>query len=250
MWTLVRVFAACLAALGTAGALGCSEREAAAAPPVVARRYIVGVDVSSSQTPTRREEARALVNDLVGRLSFGDELAIVETYRAGSDSAGQWVTRAPPARRPNAPNANDRKQLARFRERTRNLADGFFTPDPAHPVNTTDLLGMLQRVSDYAREGRPTTLLIVSDMLNSTPELNMERGRGVPEARWIATRKAQNRLPGLGGVCVFVSGADVASERGVRVREFWGQYFEAAGASLAAANYRTLIADAATLRCP
>lgn len=234
---------------------GAAEAIPAGGPPsaaaTAARRYIVGVDVSSSQSPTRREEARTLVNGLIDQLSYGDELTLVETYRARSDAAGQWTTNAPAARNPVAPTSNDKRHLAQFRERVRTTAGAFFAPDPAHPVSSTDLLAMLGRAGDYARGGtRPTTLLVVSDMLNSTPELNMERPGGIPNARWIAARKAEGTLPDLRGVCVVVAGADVASKRGAQVREFWRQFFTAAGASFDVARYRTMIADAADVGCP
>lgn len=131
------------------------------------------------------------------------------------------------------------------------MAGGFFQPPPGQPVMTTDLLAMLQRAADYAHGagGRRTTLLLVSDMLNATAELNMERAGGVPDPAWIAQRQADGRVPDLRGVCVVVAGADVSSARGVAVRDFWRAYFEAAGADFDADRYRTLIADPGAVGC-
>ncbi|GLC27757.1 hypothetical protein [Roseisolibacter agri] len=215
------------------------------------RLYIVGVDVSGSLTPTRRQEGRDLVNSLVGQLTFGDRLTIVETYRSRSDSAGQWTDDAPMARNANAPSGNEKRRLAQFQQRARMMAEGFFEPDPARPVLSTDILALLQRASDYAHSARDrrTTLLLVSDMLNATHTLNMEKAGGIPDAGWVADAKSQGRLPDLKGVCVVVAGADVSSPRGIAAREFWRRYLTASGAEFDPARYRTLIADAADVGC-
>jgi hypothetical protein len=131
------------------------------------------------------------------------------------------------------------------------MAGGFFEPGPSGAATSTDLLAMLQRTADYAHgaRGRRTTLLLVSDMLNATPELNMERAGGIPDARWVAQRKSEGRLPDLSGVCVVVAGADVASKRGAAARDFWRAYFTAAGARFQTQRYRTMIADAGEVVC-
>jgi hypothetical protein len=92
-------------------------------------------------------------------------------------------------------------------------------------------------------------LVLLSDMLQSTDEVNMERAGGVPSDEWIEQRKVEGRLPDLANVCVFVVGAEVASRQGAKVRGFWQKYFEAAGARFPGANYRNMVADVSEVHC-
>lgn len=61
--------------------------------------------------------------------------------------------------------------------------------------------------------------------------------------------QASGVLPRLEGACVAVIGADATTPNGIAVREFWQQYFEAAGASLDEDNYRLIATDRGALRC-
>lgn len=254
----VLVLAACLAATACtssrADSSASGQREAA--DDDVARsdggtHYVIGVDVSASQTPTRRQEGQELVHGVVGRMNFGDRITVVETYRARSDSAGQWSDSAPRARGPRPATQHERTRLQMFRQRARMMAGSFLAVDPSRPAMTTDILATVQRAADYAHaaDGRRTTLLLISDMLNATGELDMERAGGIPGAGWVAERKAQGRLPDLRGVCVVVAGADVSSRRGVAAREFWERYFRATGGDFDVVRYRTMIADARDVAC-
>jgi hypothetical protein len=89
----------------------------------------------------------------------------------------------------------------------------------------------------------------MSDMLQSTPDVDMEKAGGVPPRAWITEREAQRRLPDLHDACIVIAGAEVSTPRGARVRQFWEDYFRATGAHLPQENYRTLISDPAELRC-
>ena len=111
------------------------------------------------------------------------------------------------------------------------------------------MLTTLYRAADYAKaaNGRRTTLLLLSDMLNATRELNMERAGGVPDSAWIAARVGEGRVPDLRGVCVVVVGADVRTGTGVAVRRFWEGYLRAAGAEVA--EYRNMVSDAGEVGC-
>lgn len=229
----------------------CGSADATMPAPAAGTQYIVGIDISASRRTAELDEARTLLQQLVDSTTFGDRLVLVETYQAGGAPAKQWDRAAPALKRPPKPNGGERKKLEKFRQTARAVASSFVDAQRSKEVQSTDILATLQRAADYARggHGRGTTVLLLSDMLNSTRELNMERAGGIPDQRWITDRKAQGRLPDLRGVCIVVAGADVASARGAQAREFWKAYFEAAGTRLHAANYRNMISNASEIGC-
>ena len=247
---LVRTFAA-IAALGALN--GCDSPEAQSPTPrEPGTQYIVGVDVSASRTPVQSAEGQRLLQGLIGRVTHGDRMVIVETYRTGSAAANQWDDTVPSLRRPPAISGGERKALERFKRKAASVSTVFFDSTRSATIMSTDILMTLARAADYAKasNGRETTLVLLSDMLNSTPELNMERQGGIPDAKWVAARKASGRLPDLSGICVFVAGADVTSSRGAAARAFWSDFFAQSGARMAPQNYRNLISDASEISCP
>jgi hypothetical protein len=240
--------AACLAAIASTG---CGRAEADA-PSSHATQYIVGVDISASRTPTQLEEARRLLRGIVGRMKNGDRIVLIETYRSGTDAARQYSDSIAAARKPERPSASDRKKMQRFQASTSMIAERFVDAERSKTIQSTNLLMTLQRAADYAKaaNGRQTTVLLLSDMLNSTPELNMERPAGIPDARWVAERKTQGQLPDLRGICVFAVGGEVGTRRTTALRRFWREYFAAAGATYSdERNYRNMVADPREVGC-
>ena len=75
-------------------------------------------------------------------------------------------------------------------------------------------------------------------MLQSTSSMEFAGARDLPAAGWIQQQSTEGMLPALEGTCVVVIGADPTTAPGQRVKRFWFDYFDAAGASLADANYR------------
>jgi hypothetical protein len=248
----MRLLCSAVALLGAAAIAACSSSSAATtAGTVPGTLYIVGVDVSGSRTPTQLSEGKQLIDALIDRMTNGDKLVVVQTYQQGTDAAGHWEDAIPAAHTPGKPNGADRKKAERFRSTAKMVTATFFDSAATQHVMTTDLLFTIGRAADYAKaaEGRRVTLVLMSDMLNATRELNMERQGGVPDAQWVAERKAQGRLPDLRGVCVVVSGADVSSARGAQVRDFWRAYFAASEAKSPDVNYRNMISSAAEIGC-
>jgi hypothetical protein len=222
-----------------------------AAAPDPTRQYIVGIDISGSRTPSQLAEERQVIEGLIGRMHPGDRLIMIETYRTGVDSAGQWQDSIPAQRIPGTLTGRDRRNVDRFRLVASQMASTFFDPAAAGKVMSTDLFHTLYRAADYAKaaNGRRTTVVLLSDMLQSTREVDMERPGGIPPDSWTNGLKAEGRLPDLRDVCVFVVGADATTRSGARVREFWRHYFEASGASFRPENYRNMVADAAEIGC-
>jgi hypothetical protein len=219
--------------------------------PIPAAQYVVGIDISGSRTPAKLAEAKTLLNDLIGRMSYGDRLVLIETYQGGTDEAQQFVDSAPLRRRHDREAPSDKQALEDFREDAVATAEAFFDPARSRAIKSTDILTTVSRAADYARGGggRRTTLILLSDMLNATRELNMERAGGLPGRQWIDSRRALGNLPNLKGVCVFAVGADVRTQRGSQVRDFWSRYFAASGTTLADRAYRDMISNAAEVTC-
>ena len=233
--------------------LASCEPPAAAGGSVVApaQQYIVGIDISTSRTTSQLNEERQVIEGLIARMGPGDRIILIETYRAGIDSAGQWQDSIPAERTPGTLTGRDRRNVDQFRAVATQMAGTFFDSSAAGKATSTDLFHTLNRAADYVREanGRRTTLLLLSDMLQSTSEVNMEQPGGVPAHSWIDQLAKERRLPDLHGVCVFVAGADATTRAGARVRDFWQHYFEATGASLKPESYRNMVADAGAVGC-
>ncbi|MDB4879065.1 MAG: hypothetical protein JWL60_511 [Gemmatimonadetes bacterium] len=131
------------------------------------------------------------------------------------------------------------------------MASTFFDPAASRKVMSTDLFHTLHRAADYAKaaNGRRTTLVLLSDMLQSTGQVNMERSGGIPGDAWITGLESEGRLPDLRNVCVLVVGADATTRSGARARQFWSHYFEAAGATYRPGNYRNMVSDPGEIGC-
>ena len=216
-----------------------------------ANQYVVGIDISGSRTSSQLQEEQAVVEGLMSRMTFGDRIILVETYRTGIDSAGQWQDSIPARRFTGDLRARERADLEEFHSTAPRVAATFFDAEKSKRVMSTDLFRTLWRAADYAKSanGRRTTLVLLSDMLQSTSEVNMEVAGGVPANSWIEERKAEGRLPDLGGVCVFVVGADPSSRQGAKVRGFWQKYFAAAGAQFPSGSYRNMVSDVSEVHC-
>ena len=114
----------------------------------------------------------------------------------------------------------------------------------------TDILSTLFEVSDHLADAdnRQSTVLLMSDMIQA--------GNGVSFVKTINRHssqinelKAGKRVPELGGLCVTVVGADASTVQGVKIREFWEAYFNAAGADFSIDRYRHSVAHVESLFC-
>jgi hypothetical protein len=242
-------------AIATAAALwmmtsGCSETAGAKQPMLPGQQYIVGIDLSASRSKQAVDESRRLLDDLVEtKLANGDQLVILEMYGGATSSEHQWMDTVPSVRLPGKISPIDRKKLDEFKQEAHEVVDAIFKAGATTKIESTDILGSLNRASDYtkASAGRRSTVVLLSDMENSTGEVEM--AHAVPAHTWIASRKAANRLPDLTRMCVVVSGASGTTAHGARIREFWFDYLGEAGAELPPANYREFIPVASEVHC-
>ena len=212
----------------------------------------MGIDISGSRTKTELEESRKLLDDLIDRLEAGDHLTLIEVYQGGRQPARQWSDSIRAPRKEGELTGSDRRRLDDFKAIARIQTSILFDSVRAKEIQSTDIFGTLARASDYAfaSKNRPTTLLLLSDMINETPAVNMTSRADIPDDSWIRHLAAAKRIPQLRGVCVVVAGADVSSARGAAIREFWDKYFEAAGTHVSPDNYRNMISDPSEITCP
>lgn len=214
--------------------------------------YIVGIDISGSRTKTEMDESRHLLDGLINRLQAGDHLTLIEVYQGGRQPARQWSDSIRSPRKAGHLTASEQRRLDDFKEIARMQTAILFDSARAKEIHATDIFGTLSRAADYAKasRNRATTLLMLSDMMNETPDVRMTAREDIPRTAWIRQLAAEKRIPQLEGVCVVVAGADVSSERGAAIRNFWTKYFEAAGTRIAPDNYRNMISDPAEVGCP
>ncbi|HMI42620.1 MAG TPA: vWA domain-containing protein [Gemmatimonadaceae bacterium] len=213
--------------------------------------YIVGIDISGSRTRSELDESKQLLNGLIEKLEPGDKLTLIEVYQGGREPARQWSDSIRTPRNPKQLTGSDRRRLDDFRNIARMQTSILFDSVRAKQIQATDIFGTLTRAADYAKasRNRPTTLLLLSDMINETPDVRMTSMQEIPGRTWIRERVDAKRIPQLRGVCVVVAGADVSSARGAAIRDFWDKYFAAAGTTVSSDNYRNMISDPSEVNC-
>ena len=213
--------------------------------------YIVGIDISGSRTRSELDESKQLLNGLIEKLEPGDKLTLIEVYQGGREPARQWSDSIRTPRNPKQLTGSDRRRLDDFRNIARMQTSILFDSVRAKQIQATDIFGTLTRAADYAKasRNRPTTLLLLSDMINETPDVRMTTMQEIPGRTWIRERVDAKRIPQLRGVCVVVAGADVSSARGAAIREFWYKYCAAAGTTVSSDNYRNMISDPSEVNC-
>ena len=214
--------------------------------------YIVGIDISGSRTKAELDESKQLLDALIGRLTAGDHLTLIEVYQGGREPARQWSGNIRAPRDPGKLTGSDKRRVEDFQNIARMQSAILFDSARAKEIQSTDIVGTLYRAADYAKasRNRGTTLLLLSDMINESADMRMVNQGDIPRDTWIQRLAAAKRIPQLNGVCVVVVGADVSSARGAAIRDFWDKYFQAAGTRVETDNYRNMISDPSEVSCP
>ena len=205
---------------------GCGGDAVGGESPNLGHSYIVGIDISGSRTQSEMDESKALLNGLIDRLEAGDHLTLIEVYQGGREPARQWTDSVRSPRNNGELTGSDRRRLDDFKAIARIQTSILFDSVRAKEIQSTDIFGTLARAADYARasRNRPTTLLMLSDMINETPDVRMTDRQDIPSDAWIRHLATARRIPQLRGVCVVVAGADVSSARGAAIRDFWNKW--------------------------
>ena len=212
-------------------------------------QYIVAVDLSTSMDAPARAAHEKLVYALVDNLDFGDQLILLKVHDNGvrSGVAMKSIT-APVLTGSKA--TTGKKNALRLTRQTANLyVSTLFKGDP---VVGSDILATLHTAANLAAgsaTGSRTELLILSDMLHCAAPVCMDPPKAVPDSSWIEARKQQGLIRPLDHVCVSVVGADDSTLEGVRVREFWRRYFQAAGADFSPDRYVHTASPTGIARC-
>lgn len=233
-------------------AISCSEPASATRLPLPTNQYVVGIDLSASRSVEALRDSRRLLDALIeSKLHNGDELVLLEMYGAADTDDHQWIDSVPRARRPGVVSVADQRKLDDFKAIAHQVVSAMFDPRRVRKIDNTDVFGTITRAADYAKAAheRHPTLLLLSDMENSTPEIRMEQPGGIPSTAWVETHRREGRLPDMHGICVVVSGADAKTQHEAQIRDFWLGYFAAAGTTLQASNYRAFVLDAGDIRC-
>lgn len=230
-----------IAALNATGCGTPGEAEPVSVAP--SRRLLIAADLSGSQTPKRLADAREIVSRAIDGLQNGDDIILMQVHRgaAAEDEAIRWTESIAPAMGRRI-TVLDREEVVNIQRAAKTVADHLFDSAGAGQVPTTDLFATLHIAAEYRRDdpSKSMVILLVTDMLQSAHGIEMASSSGVPSARWIASQKERGLIPDLSGACISVVGADATTPGGLKVQEFWVEYFAATGARLPDGNYRLL----------
>jgi hypothetical protein len=234
-----RVFLAALLVLAAAGCGG--DGSAAQAEPERAPHQVILVyDRSTSITPEELAVYQQLTSRKLNHLGHGDRVAAIELLQLSLDeSPTRWAQRVPDREFQNRAMQRDSVTLARFIQDARDYLRSYTDPERQGDYLGTDILSTLHDVAEDVRAhpDHRTTVVLFSDMLQATQEMNMEGLIRMPPPDWVQARASEGRLPDLSGACIVVVGARTDTSAGQRVKAFWEEYFEATGATLLERNY-------------
>jgi len=229
-------------ALVLAAALSACGGDPPAPPPDQGppEQLILLYDRSSSIQDHELQHYRELTNSVVGELRHQDRLVAMELLQLSlAEAPRRWAQDVPAREFQDRAMSRDSIALARFVTDVRDYLASFTDTADREELLGTDILSTLQNVGDEVRSypGYRTVLVILSDMLHATRELNMEGLQRMPGPEWVERAASEGRLPELSGVCVLVAGARVDTPEAQRVKAFWMDYFQATGATLLDRNY-------------
>lgn len=216
------------------------------------QQTIVAVDLSGSQTPATLRDSRAFVEKTIDDLSHGDRFVLMEMGRTGvRGDLKRFVDTVADLSDSTFVSTADKNALQGKKTGFRSLVPMVFDTSLVGKIPHTDILATLFTAGQYVREseGRPTTIILLSDMLQSANGVEMEGLRRMPSGDWIQRQKRMGTIPNLSGACIVVVGADASTSEGVAVRRFWQEYFQAAGAKFDEQNYALLSNATNSLGC-
>jgi hypothetical protein len=216
------------------------------------RQYIILLDLSMSRSDVVRNEGVDFLNRLSNNLHFGDRVTVLQVRQTGLiDHPKRWIDSMPLPVDSSYVTSRDNKQLAAEQENVRDAIKVLSRLPLGDKVLHTDLLTTLNLSGEYAHDFGPqqTTVLLLSDMLQSSNGIEMEHLKKMPSPGWIDAQSKLGTIPKLSGACVVVVGADATTPDGVKVRDFWQSYFVAAGTKLSSANYRATPPTDGSAKC-
>jgi hypothetical protein len=205
------------------------------------QQFIVVVDLSASRLAAMETDSREFLHDLVGQLTFGDEMVLLQMQQSGlQDHPRRWSGQMPVPSSADYVSARDTSHLKAARTGMTAAVDSFFNPNTESSIQHTDILTTLHLASEsmHDSQGRPSTVLLLSDMLQSAQGIEMDKLARMPRPGWINQQRQMGLIPSFTGACVVVVGADATNVSGMQIRRFWQDYFAAAGSPLKEQEYR------------
>ncbi len=241
-WVLASLLGAmALAGCGTQeGAASGGEGEGGVVKRSTPQLVVFVYDRSTSISHHQLDLARQLTNDRIRKLDHGDRIAAHQLLQLSLEEPPQrWSETVPQRQFTEQAMMRDSVTRARFLRDAQDYLVAFTDTTSRDNIDGTDILSTLHDVSAdlQAAPGREATLYIFSDMLQSNRSIDMEGLRKMPPSGWIEREKANETLPDLSGLCVYVIGARVDTRESQRVKDFWQEYFEATGAAFESRNY-------------
>ena len=197
--------------------------------PADARTLVVAPDLSRSVPPESFQANLSAVSEIIARLYPGDRLLVVGITDGFGNPAILFDRRMPPERGYLGfeLQAAREKVVAEWRE---------IVPGIEQPYRHTDLFGLfalLPYLCDVS--GSELTLLVFSDLRQSTKELDFEKVSAIPVTRTLDRLKKADQIPSLPGVRVHLLGVDPHGKTAAylsSLKDFWFGFFAAAGASV------------------
>jgi hypothetical protein len=221
----------------------------AGAPPGTA--VIIFLDFSGSVRSGEREQfQRELEAEIVPSLSAGDRLLIAPIHDKTLTEFRPLVQATLPARpefvgwRDNVLKYN--RHLKEVEAQVLGLKHKLKTEVAAvlarpHASPYTDIVSSLLIAQKlFHNEARRKVLILMSDMIEDTPEHNFEKIAWNPSVveKLLAELEAKGLIAKLPGVCVYVSGASAkTAARAEEISRFWEAYFRRTGADLHPSRY-------------
>jgi hypothetical protein len=226
---------------GLAGCRGAAADDRSVSSATTPPELVVFVYDRSTSIPNHTLTlARDLTDDRIDLLDHGDRIAALQVLQLSlAEPPKRWSQPVPEREWQEQEIARDSVQRVRFLKDAQDYLAAFSDTAGRSDITGTDILSTLHDVGEELRAfgDRQATLYIFSDMLQSTPAIEMEGLRRMPDEHWVRETYAKGMLPDLHGLCVVVVGARVDTEASQRVKRFWTDYFEVTGATLLDRNY-------------
>ena len=232
--------AALVLTVACGGEAGQGTAAEASAPARTPRQIIFAYDRSTSITDNELGVYADLTAQSVQYLDHGDRVVAIELLQQSlTEKPDRWSLDVPKREYTDRNMASDSVTHVRILRDARDYLTRYTNPGPREGYLGTDILSTLHDVAEEAKAypNYETTVVIFSDMMQATDEINMEGMLRMPSSDWITERKAEGRLPDLSNVCVEVVGARTDTAEGQRVKGFWQDYFTATGARFTESNY-------------
>ena len=234
------MLAGVMLALAGCGGGGAAPAEGGVDSDRTPRQLVLVFDRSTSITLEELQLYDRLAAQKLQELGHGDRVAGIELLQLSLDeSPERWAQQVPEREFQNRVMERDSVSLARFIQDARDYMRRFTAPEDRDNFLGTDIVSTFFDVGEEVRAfpDHRATVVVFSDMLQATQEMNMEGLIRMPAANWVSQRASQGRLPDLSGACIVVVGARTDTAAGQQVKDFWEEYFEATGAILHDRNY-------------